>query len=207
MLTTSPVTIPSPSSGPAPSATTASPVLIPIRTCSESAGSSAVQLLDCLQDAQAGADGALRVVLVRDRGAEDGHDRVADELLDRASVALDLLPQPGVVGADAGADVLGVGRFGGGGEADEVAEEDGDDLALLLEEGAGCSVSGARRSRRMEARPEVPSRRRDRSPRGESTAAVSRLGRGGASPASFGHASRRNSSPRGPRCDPTPGRC
>ena len=39
MLTTSPVTIPSPCSGRAPSATTASPVLMPIRTCSESAGS------------------------------------------------------------------------------------------------------------------------------------------------------------------------
>ena len=41
VLTTSPVTIPSPSSGRAPSATTASPVLIPMRTCSASAGSCA----------------------------------------------------------------------------------------------------------------------------------------------------------------------
>ena len=41
VFTTSPVTIPSPSSGRAPSATTASPVLIPTRTCSDRAGSSA----------------------------------------------------------------------------------------------------------------------------------------------------------------------
>ena len=32
-------------------------------------------------------DRALRVVLVGDRRAPDGHDRVADELLDRAAVA------------------------------------------------------------------------------------------------------------------------
>ena len=35
-----------------------------------------------------------RVVLVHDRDAEDGHHRVADELLDRAAVALDDRPHP-----------------------------------------------------------------------------------------------------------------
>ena len=39
-----------------------------------------------------GADRALGVVLLRDRRAPDGHHRVADELLDRAAVALDDLP-------------------------------------------------------------------------------------------------------------------
>ena len=39
MFTTSPVTSPSPCSGRAPSATTASPVLIPTRTCKSSSGS------------------------------------------------------------------------------------------------------------------------------------------------------------------------
>ena len=43
-----------------------------------------VQLLDRLQDAKAGADGPLGVVLVRDGRSEDGHHRVPDELLDRA---------------------------------------------------------------------------------------------------------------------------
>ena len=37
-----------------------------------------------------GAHGSLGVVLVCDRRAEDGHDRVADELLDGASEALEL---------------------------------------------------------------------------------------------------------------------
>ena len=103
-----------------------------------------VQLLDRLQDAEAGPDGPFGVVLVCHGRAEDGHDRVADELLDRAAVALDLLPQASVVGADAGADVLGVSRFRGGGEADEVAEEHGDDLALLLHR--RCRLRGERRA-------------------------------------------------------------
>ncbi len=50
----------------------------------------AVQLRDRLADRERGADGALRVVLVRDRSAEDGHHRVADELLDGAAEALEL---------------------------------------------------------------------------------------------------------------------
>ena len=37
----------------------------------------------------AGPDGALGIVLVGDRRAPDRHDRVADELLDGAAVALD----------------------------------------------------------------------------------------------------------------------
>ena len=59
---------------------------------------------------------------MRDRRAEDGHDRVADELLHGPPVALDVLAEAGVVGADAGADVLGVSLLRGGGEADEIAE-------------------------------------------------------------------------------------
>lgn len=62
--------------------------------------------------------GALGVVLMRNH---------------RPAVALDLLPQPGVVGADASPDVLGIGCVRGGGEADQVAEEDGDNLALFLD--------------------------------------------------------------------------
>ena len=49
-----------------------------------------VQLVDRVEDAEAGADGALGVVLVCDRRAEDRHHGVADELLDRAAEALDL---------------------------------------------------------------------------------------------------------------------
>jgi hypothetical protein len=34
-------------------------------------------------------DGAKGIVLVHGRDAEDGHDRIADELLDRAALALE----------------------------------------------------------------------------------------------------------------------
>jgi hypothetical protein len=90
-----------------------------------------VQLRDCLEDAQPRAHRSLAVVLVRHGSAERGHDRVTDEFLHRPSVALDLLPQASVVGTDARAHVLGVLPLRGGREADQVAEQDGDDLPLL----------------------------------------------------------------------------
>jgi hypothetical protein len=68
---------------------------------------------------------------VCDRSAEGSHHRIADELLDSAAVTLDLLTQARVIGADASPHVLRILLLRGGGEADEVAEEDGDDLALL----------------------------------------------------------------------------
>ena len=149
-----------------------------MRTWSESAGSCLVQLLDRLQDAEPGPDRALGVVLVCHRCAEDGHDRVPDELLDGAAVALDLLPQAGVVGADAGADVLGVSRFRGRGEADEVAEEDGHDLALLLHRRRRLRGQGTPpRTGRTGTRPEAPYRTRGRSARAQSMAVCVSEGR------------------------------
>jgi hypothetical protein len=44
-------------------------------------------------DRQGRADRSLGVVLVSLRSAEDGHDRVADELLHRAAVTLELRAQ------------------------------------------------------------------------------------------------------------------
>jgi hypothetical protein len=123
VLTTSAVTLPSPCSGRAPSATTASPVLMPKRTCKGKDGVCLVQLLDRLEDAKPRPHRALGVVLVCRGGSEHGHDRVADELLDGAAVPLELLAQARVVRADAGANILGVCAFGSGGEADEIAEE------------------------------------------------------------------------------------
>ena len=66
-----------------------------------------------------------------DRGAEEGHHGVADELLDRAAEALELGAQAQVVAGEQGADVLGVEPLRAGGEADEIAEHDGHDLPLL----------------------------------------------------------------------------
>ena len=107
------------------------------------AGVGLVQLGDRLQDGERSPHRPLGVVLVRHGRSEDGHDRVADELLHRASVGLDLLSQAGVVGAQACSHVLGVSLLGGSGEPDQVAEEDGDDLSLL--EGGASGRLGERR--------------------------------------------------------------
>jgi len=108
-----------------------------------------VQLGHGIEDAQGGTDAAFGVVLVRDRRAEDGHDGVADELLDRAAEALDLPAQSRVVRVQKVAHVLRVGALGTRGEADEVAEEDRDDLALLH---LGRRLRGQRR-RTVQAEP------------------------------------------------------
>ena len=68
----------------APRVTAASPVRTPAR-----AWISGPEDADGVDELEGGADGPLGVVLARDRRAPDGHDRVADELLDGAAVALD----------------------------------------------------------------------------------------------------------------------
>ena len=122
VLTTSPETIASPSAGRAPSETSASPVFTAVRK---------LQVLDGVADRDGGAHGALWIVLVRDRCAEDGHHRVADELLDRPAVSLDLVALRRVVGRKRRANVLGIESLRSSGEADEIREEDGHDLSLL----------------------------------------------------------------------------
>ena len=81
---------------------------------------------DGVDEVERGADGALGVVLVRGRRAPDRHDRVADELLDRAAVAVDHLARQVEVARQGLADVLGVALLGERREADEVGEQDGD---------------------------------------------------------------------------------
>jgi hypothetical protein len=76
-------------------------------------------------------DRALRIVLVRNRGAEERHDGVADELLHSAAEALELQTQAAVIGRKERAHVLRVELLGARGEADQVGEEHGDDLPLL----------------------------------------------------------------------------
>ena len=78
-----------------------------------------------------GAQGALRIVLVRYGRAEDDEDRVADELLNGAVLAYGLFGQ---VLEDAGHEdlqLLGIHLVGELREAREVREEDGDEAALL----------------------------------------------------------------------------
>ncbi len=95
----------------------------------------ALELL--VQPGERGADSggraqrAQRVVLVRDRDAEHRHHRVPDELLHRAAVALDLGPDRLEVAGEHVAQALGVEPLPERRRAGHVAEEDGDDLALL----------------------------------------------------------------------------
>jgi hypothetical protein len=77
-----------------------------------------------------GADSALRVVLVRDRCAEQRHHRIADELLDGSAEPFELRAQPLVIRAQDRLDVLGIELLGTRCEADEVGEQHGDDLPL-----------------------------------------------------------------------------
>jgi hypothetical protein len=51
-----------------------------------------VQVLEAAAHPQRGAERARRIVLVRRRDTEDGHDRVADVLLDRPALGFDLAP-------------------------------------------------------------------------------------------------------------------
>ncbi len=90
-----------------------------------------VELVDRREDTQRGAHCPLRIVLVRNRCAEDRHHRVADELLNRPAETLDLQFHARVVRAQPRTDVLGIGLLGRRGEADQVDEEDRDDLSLL----------------------------------------------------------------------------
>ena len=90
-----------------------------------------VQPADRVAHGEGGPHRALRVVLVRGRRAEDGHHRVADELLDDAAELLDLCTDGREIRRKQVAHVFGVEPLGAAGRADEIGEEDGDDLALL----------------------------------------------------------------------------
>jgi len=77
------------------------------------------------------AHGAERVVLVHDRHAEHGHDRVADELLHRSPVTLDRRPRRLEVPGHHGAHRFRVELLAETRRTRHVAEEHGDDLPLL----------------------------------------------------------------------------
>ena len=91
----------------------------------------AIQLVNAFENTQARADRALGVVSVRDRRAEHRHDRVADELLEHAAVLFDPLLRARVVELQGVAYVLGISLVGPRGEADEIHEQDRDQLPLL----------------------------------------------------------------------------
>ncbi len=91
-----------------------------------------------LDELEARAHGPLRVVLACDGCAPDGHDRVADELLDGAAVALDHTADRVEIAREELPDLFGVAVLGERREADEVAEQDGHEPPLRLRGRCGC---------------------------------------------------------------------
>ncbi len=132
VLTTSPVTL-SPICGPWPNAITASPELIPIRTASSRPGCSPFASWTTsriCRPARIARSGSSSCPIGR---AEHAEHRVADELVHRAAEMLDRAFQQRVIDAEHRLDVLGVRLVRAFREPDEVAEQDGDDLALLAQ--------------------------------------------------------------------------
>ena len=85
---------------------------------------------DGVDEIEARPDGSFAVVLERRRCAPDGHDRVADELLDDPAIALDDHPGGREVAVLEVADLLGVATFGQCREPDQVGEQDRHDPTL-----------------------------------------------------------------------------
>jgi hypothetical protein len=90
-----------------------------------------VQACDGVTNCECTSHRPLRVVLVSDGGPEYCDDGVADELLHRSTEALELLAGSLVVHAQECPHVLRITRLGPCRRADEVDEDDADDLALF----------------------------------------------------------------------------
>ncbi len=85
---------------------------------------------------EARPDGALRVVLVGNGSAEESHDVVADVLVDRSAIALDLTSEPQQRSVYLRLHLLGVHALGEGGVAGQIREQHGH-LAAFVERGRG----------------------------------------------------------------------
>jgi hypothetical protein len=82
---------------------------------------------------QGGGTGALGVVLVGDRGAEERHDPVAGVLVDRPLVSVDAAGEDPEQAIEQAVPLLGIDALGQLHGAHHVGEEDGDQLALAPE--------------------------------------------------------------------------
>ena len=82
---------------------------------------------------------------MRRRDAEDGHHRVADELLDGAAVRLERGAHLLEVARHDAPDRLGVDPLSAPGGVDDVAEEDGDGLARRARRARRLREGGAAR--------------------------------------------------------------
>ena len=101
-----------------------------------------VQCGESFAELACGANGPQRVVLVQDRDSERGHDRVADEFLDRATVMFEHAADLDEVARDHAPVRLGVELFAERRRVDHVGEDERHRLAHL-----------ARRSRLLQRSP------------------------------------------------------
>ena len=85
-----------------------------------------------IHELECGADGPLGIVLLCHGRTPDSHHGVADELLDRAAVALDHLAGRLEVPREQLARILGVACLGRGREADEVGKENRHEAPFCL---------------------------------------------------------------------------
>ena len=102
---------------------------------------------DGLHQVEGRTDRALGVVLLRDRRPPHRHHRVADELLDRAPVALDQAPAGFEVLREQLAHLFGIASLGERREPDQVGEENGDQPPLRRRRDR-CGVDAGRQRRR-----------------------------------------------------------
>ena len=129
-----------------------------LEACAVPGGQLGVDLLHRALHAERSTDGALLVVLMCDRCAEDGHDVVADVLVHRPAVARGPLASRRSDTLDQALDALGVHVLGHGGVAGEVGEQHRYLAALVGRRGG----RGRGKALRPVSGPERPGRARSR---------------------------------------------
>jgi hypothetical protein len=95
-----------------------------------------VELRNRVADGKCRSYGSLRIVPVRARRPEKSDDCVADEFLDGPAEADQITANALVVRNEHAVNVLGIDAFCAFGRSDDIAEERGDDLALLRSAGS-----------------------------------------------------------------------
>ena len=139
MFMTSPHAIASPSAARAPRATTASPVATPRRRWSSSPRIRLVESDAPVPNRERSAHRAFRFVAACPQRTKKTAHRIADEPLDGPALALQMIANPGVVGGEQSADVLGVWTLRPLRRVHDVTEERRDDLLLDLGAVGGSS--------------------------------------------------------------------
>ena len=108
-----------------------------------------VERLDRIAHLGRGPHRTQRVILVDVRKAEHRHDRITDELLDRATVVLEDSPQLRVVTAHDASQRLRIQPLPKGGRARQIHEDDGHSLAHLARLGGKRRAAGAAEACRL----------------------------------------------------------